>query len=109
MEDTKRKLGEEVGEAFASPPRATLNKQKKIKANTSPESSSKILLAIYFTYGSVCASILLSPFISPTSSSLVHKSVLYVCTFIAALQIGSKKKKINICSTMVLILAIQRN
>ena len=84
------------GEAFASPTRATLNKQK-IKANTSPESDNKFLLAIYFTYGSVYASMLLCPFISPTPSSLVHKSVLYVCILIAALQIGLKKK-INLIS-----------
>ena len=49
-------------------------------------------LAIYFTYGSVNASVLLSPFVPPSPSSTcphVHKSVLYVCVFIAALQICS--------------------
>ena len=58
-----------------------------------PESYSKFPSDIYFTYGSVYASMLLSPFLSPSPSSLpstcVHKSLLYVCISIAALQIGS--------------------
>ena len=50
------------------------------------ETYSKIPLAIYFTYGSVCF-LLLSPYIPPllpTRSSCVHKSVLSVCASIAA-------------------------
>ena len=37
-------------------------------------------LAIYFTYGNVCNSVLLSQFIAPSlSPSVVHKSSLYIC------------------------------
>ena len=45
----------------------------------------------YFTCGSVYASMLISPFVppSPSPTHCVHKSVLYVCVSIAALQIGS--------------------
>ena len=57
-----------------------------------PEKYSKFLLALYFTYGSVYVSILLSLFI-PSSPSCtlphIHMSVFYVCISITALQIVS--------------------
>ena len=58
----------------------------------SPESHSKFALAIYFTYGNTYVSILVSPYIPPSSSSphpMSISSVLYVIVSIAALQIGS--------------------
>ena len=55
-------------------------------------SCSKFLLAIYFTYGNVNVSVLLSQFILPSPSpteSTSLLSVLYICISIAARQIGS--------------------
>ena len=57
-----------------------------------PESNSRFPLAIYFTHGNVHVSMLLPPYIPPSSPRPVRhaqKSILYVCISIAALQIGS--------------------
>ena len=56
-------------------------------------------MAIYFTYTSVCVSRLLSSFVPPSPYNPhcpgVHESVLYVCSPIAALQIGSSVELIT--------------
>ena len=54
-----------------------------------PTPYSKFLLAVYFTHGDAYVSMLLS--IQPALSfpHCVHKSVVYVCVSIAALQVGS--------------------
>ena len=58
-----------------------------------PWAKQQIPPAIYFTYTSVCVSSLLSSFVPPSPYNPhchgVHESVLYVCSPIAALQIGS--------------------
>ena len=52
-----------------------------------PESYSKYPLAIYFTYDSSYVIPFLRPTLSFLSSRSVHKSILYVCVSIVALQI----------------------
>ena len=64
-------------------------KKQAIKRQQFPESHSKSPLAIYLTYGTEYVSMLLS-IRPPVSFSLcVHRSVLYVCVSVAALQMGS--------------------
>ena len=55
-----------------------------------PESYSKFPLAVYFTYSSLYASMLFSPFISPSPSSPWPLSICLfsVCVSIAALWVG---------------------
>ena len=63
-----------------------------------PESYSKFLLAIYFTYGIVNFFVTFSihlPF-SLLSSHSVHRSVLFVCFSIAALKINSSVPSLQI-------------
>ena len=50
---------------------------------------SSFLLAIYFAHGSVSMSMLLSKFVPLSLPCCVHKSILYICVSILALQIGS--------------------
>ena len=52
-----------------------------------PESYSKYPLAIYFTYDSSYVIPFLRPTLSFLSTRSVHKSILYVCVSIVALQI----------------------
>ena len=54
-----------------------------------PVSHSNFPLAVYFTYGNVYITTLLSQFVPPSPSHTVCKSVLYVCISTAALQTGS--------------------
>jgi len=55
----------------------------KAAVNGVTESYSKFPLVIFFAYGSVYVSMLLSPFVSlspsPAPTLHIHKSVLYVC------------------------------
>ena len=58
--------------------------------SSAPCAIPQVLLAIYFTYGSVFISNLISQFIPPSFPSCpVSTSVLYVCASIPALELGS--------------------
>ena len=52
-------------------------------------SSSEVQLPFCFTYGNVYVSVLVSQSVLPSPSRTVHNSVLYVCIWIFAMQIGS--------------------
>ena len=54
-----------------------------------PYATQQLPTSYCFTHGSVYMSVLLSQFVTPFSPSHVHKSVLYVCISIPALQIDS--------------------
>ena len=71
-------------------PHPTPSHPSRLSQNTGFELSSysKFRLAIYFAYGDVYVSMLLSQFLPPLHRC-VHKSVFYVCISIPAPQIGS--------------------
>ena len=82
--------------SWTSLPPPTPSHPSKLSQSTRselPESYSKFPLATYFMYGDVYVSLLQ---FAPPSPSLnwVHKSVLYVCISIAALQIVSSGNNI---------------
>ena len=53
-----------------------------------PVPHSSFPLAICFTYNSIYMSMLPSQFVPPSPSRCLHKSILYICICIPALQIG---------------------
>ena len=53
-----------------------------------PDSSIELTLVIYFLYGNVYASVLLSQIIPPSSSPTESKCVFHICVSFAALRIG---------------------
>ena len=73
-----------------------------------PAAYSKFPLATYFTYGNVYVSMLLSQFLPLSPPLCVHKSILYFCISITALQIGSWRadssgRKVRIKKKMLLL------
>ena len=74
--------------SYTSLPPPSLSYPSRLSQNTSfgfPVSYRKFPLAIYFTYGNVYVSVLLSQIIPPSPSSAVSKSLVCVCVSIAAL------------------------